>query len=57
MLCSPEGDEIECMVRLDFLVTSNEVEYEALVTRLDLAKAKWATSVVMYCDSQWSQAR
>ena len=40
------------MVRLDFLVTSNEVEYEALVTGLDLAKAIGATSVVMYCDSQ-----
>ena len=23
VLCSPEGDEIECMVRLDFLATNN----------------------------------
>ena len=28
---SLEGDEIECMVRLDFLTTNNEAEYEALV--------------------------
>ena len=52
MLCSLEGDEIECMVRLDFPMTNNEMEYEALVARLDLTKAAWATSVVMYCDSQ-----
>ena len=51
MLHSPEGDEIECMVRLDFPTTNNEAEYEALVVGLDLAKAARATSVVMYCDS------
>ena len=48
----PEGDEIECMVRLEFLTTNNEVEYEALVAGLDLVKAVGATSVVIYCDSQ-----
>ena len=40
------------MVRLDFPATNNEVEYEALVVGLDLAKAVGATSVVVYCDSQ-----
>ena len=40
------------MVRLDFLITNNEAEYEALVVGLDLAKAAGATSVVIYCDSQ-----
>ena len=34
---SPEGDEIECMVRPNFPTTNNEVEYEVLVARLDLA--------------------
>ena len=54
---SPEGDEIECMVRLDFPITSNEAEYEALVARLDLAKAAGATSVIFYCDSHESSER
>ena len=40
------------MIRLDFLTTNNEAEYEALVAGLDLAKAIGATSVVIYCDSQ-----
>jgi len=51
VLRSPEGDEIECMVRFDFLITNNVVEYEALVAGLDLAKAVEAASVVI-CDSQ-----
>ena len=51
MLLSPEGDQIKCMVRFDFPTTNNEVEYEALVAELDLAKAARATSVVFYCDS------
>ena len=54
---SPEGDEIECMVRLDFPITSNEAEYEALVARLDLGKAAGATSVIFYCDSHESGER
>ena len=40
------------MIRLDFLTTNNEAEYEALLAGLDLAKAIGATSVVIYCDSQ-----
>ena len=51
VLCSLEGDEIECMVRLNFPMTNNEAEYEALVVGLDLAKAVRAISVVVYCDS------
>ena len=43
---------VECMVRLDFPTTNNEVEYEALVAGLDLAKVAGVTSVVIYCDSQ-----
>ena len=52
VLLSPEGDVVECMVRLDFPTTNNEVEYEVLVAGLDLARATGATSVVIYCDSQ-----
>ena len=40
------------MVCLDFPTTNNEVEYETLVARLDLAKAVGATSVIIHCDFQ-----
>ena len=49
---TPKGDKIECMIRLDFPTTNNEVEYEALVSGLDLAKATGAENVVLHCDSQ-----
>ena len=48
----PEGDEIECKVHLKFLITNNEVEYEALVAGLDLTKVAGATNVVICCDFQ-----
>ena len=52
ILLSPEGDVVECMVRLDFPATNNEAKYEVLITGLDLARAAGATSLVIYCDSQ-----
>ena len=52
VLHSPEGDKIECMVRLDFPMTNTETKYGALVVGLDLAKVVGATSMVVYCDSQ-----
>ena len=52
MLNSPEGDEIECIVRLDYPTTNNEAKYEVLVAGLDLAKVARATTVIVYCDSQ-----
>ena len=52
VLLSPEGDAIECMVRLDFPATNNESEYQALIAGLDLAKATRAARVVIHCDSQ-----
>ena len=52
MLLSPEGDVVECMIRLDFPTTNNEAEYEALVAGLDLARAVGAISIVIYYDSQ-----
>ena len=47
VLLSPEEDQIECMVRLDFPTTNNEAKYETLEARLDLAKAVGAVSVVL----------
>ena len=52
VLLSPEGDAIECMVRLDFPATNNESEYEALIAGLDFAKAAGAARVVVHCDFQ-----
>lgn len=52
MLLSLEGDQINCMVHLDFPTTNNEMEYEALVAGLDIAKAVGAASVVIHYDSQ-----
>ena len=52
VLLSPEGDVVECMIRLNFPTTNNEAKYDALVASLDLARAAGATSVVIYCDSQ-----
>ena len=52
ILHNPEGDKIECMVRLDFPTTNNKAEYETLIARLDLAKAAGATNVIVYCDFQ-----
>ena len=49
---TPEGDKIECMIRLDFPTTSNEAEYEVLVAGLDLAKAAGAENMIIHCDSQ-----
>ena len=51
MIQTPEGDKIECMIRLDFLTTNNETKYEALVAGLDLARAANAESMVVHCDS------
>ena len=49
---TPERDKIECMIRLDFPITNNEAEYEALVAGLDLTKAASAKNMIMHCDSQ-----
>ena len=52
VLLSPEGDIVECVIRLDFPTTNNKAEYETVVASLDLARAAGATSVVIYCNSQ-----
>ena len=52
MIQTPEGDEIRCMIRLDFPTTNNEAEYEALVAGLDLTRATGADSMVVHYDSQ-----
>ena len=49
---TPEGDKIECMIRLDFPTTNNEAEYEALVAGLDLVKAAGVENMIVHYDSQ-----
>ncbi|XP_030969937.1 uncharacterized protein LOC115990230 [Quercus lobata] len=49
---TPQGDMIQCMIRLDFPTTNNEVEYEALIAGLDLARAAGAKNIIVHCDSQ-----
>ena len=52
VLQSREGDLIEFAVCLQFPTTNNEVEYEAVLTGLDLTKAAGASSVVIHSDLQ-----
>ncbi|XP_075649737.1 uncharacterized protein LOC142620220 [Castanea sativa] len=52
VLCTLEGDKIECMICLKFSITNNEAEYEALITGVDLAIAAGASSMIVYSDSQ-----
>ena len=51
VLQSLEGDLIDCAICLQF-PTNNEVEYEAVLTGLYLAKVAGALSMVIYNDSQ-----
>ena len=48
---SLEGDIIKCVVWLQFSMTNNEAEYEAILTGLDFAKVAKASSVVLHNDS------
>ena len=52
VLYSPEGDEVECMVRLDFLMTNNESEYEALITGMSMVHKMGGKAVKLFSDSR-----
>ena len=52
VLFSPGKDKIECMIRLEFHTTNNEIEYETLIAGLDLAKATGPENMIIHCDSQ-----
>ncbi|XP_050276061.1 uncharacterized protein LOC126718038 [Quercus robur] len=51
VLQSTEGDKLKHRVRLQYRPTNNEVEYEALLKRLELAKSVEAESVLVLGDS------
>lgn len=52
MLISPGGHRILCALRFGFQATNNEVEYEALLAGLRLAKEVRAEALVIFSDSQ-----
>ena len=49
---SPEGDKLNHKVRLEYQTTNNEVEYEAILKGLELAKSVEADSILILGDSQ-----
>ena len=51
VLQSLEGDKLRYKVRLQYQKTSNEVEYEPLFKRLELAKSVEAKSILILGDS------
>ena len=52
ILKSPEGDKLKFAACLQYQTTNNEVEYEALLKGLELAKSLEAESIVVQGDSQ-----
>ena len=52
VLQSPEGDKLKYKIRLQYQPTNNEVEYEALLKGLELAKSMEAKSIIILGDSQ-----
>ena len=49
---SLEGDKLTYKVRLQYQATNNEVEHEALLKGLELAKSIEAKSILILGDSQ-----
>jgi ribonuclease HI len=52
MLFTPEGEELNDSLRLEFRTTNNEAEYEAVIAGLGLALELGAESVEILSDSQ-----
>ncbi|XP_030963816.1 uncharacterized protein LOC115984981 [Quercus lobata] len=52
VLQSPEGDKLKYKARLQYQTTNNEVEYEALLKGLELAKSVEADTILVMGDSQ-----
>ena len=52
VLQSPEGDKLKYKLRLQYQPTNNEVEYEALLKGLELAKSVKVRSILILGDSQ-----
>ena len=51
VLIPPEGETLKYAIKLQFQATNNEAEFEALLTRLSLAKSLEAKSLIVQADS------
>ena len=51
VLISLEGEILKYAIRLQFLATNNEVEYEALLTGLSLARVPEVKTLIVQVDS------
>ena len=51
ILISPEGHRMHCALGFGFRASNNEVEYEALIAGLELAKELKVESLDIYSDS------
>ena len=52
VLQSPKRDKLKHKIRLQYQTTNNEVEYEALLKGLELAKSVETRSILILGDSQ-----
>ena len=52
VLQSPKGDKLRHKVRLQYQTTNNEVDYEALLKGLELAKSVEVESILVLGNSQ-----
>ena len=52
LLQSPTGEQLEQTIRLGFPASNNEAEYEAILSRMDLALALSVSKLRVYSDSQ-----
>ena len=52
VLMSPAGEILKYAVKLQFPATNNEVEYEALLTGLSLARVLEAKTLIIQTDCQ-----
>ena len=51
ILISPDGIDVEYAVRFEFQASNNEVEYEAVIVRLNLAHSMEADQLEICSDS------
>ena len=52
MIISSEGNKIHCSLHFGFQASNNEVEYEAVIAGLRLAKELKVNNLRVYSDSQ-----
>ena len=52
MLINHKGYKIHCVIRFGFKALNNEIEYEALITNLRLARKLQDRNVKIFSDSQ-----